>query len=316
MLIGRITKSTGKLYHVRLENGEIITCKLRGKIRLDELKSTNPIAVGDEVKIEISESLAQKEGLIYEINPRKNYLVRRSVNLSKKLHILASNIDRIYLVITLHSPQTHLAFIDRFLTSAESFRIPVTLLFNKIDMLSQNELNQLNDIIQIYEGVGYKCYKLSAINNENVAFLKAEIKDKQVMFGGHSGTGKSTLINSLDENLHLKIGKISAYHRQGQHTTTFAEMHELKSGGYIIDTPGIKSFGIIEIEKEAISHFFPEMRKLLNSCKFHNCLHINEPDCTIKHQVEIGKIASSRYKNYVDLMSSSEDDSFRMNDFK
>jgi ribosome biogenesis GTPase len=313
MQTGRVIKSTGKWYNVLLEDGNTVSCRIRGKIRLDGAKTTNPIAVGDEVELELLEK--EEGGVIHSIHQRKNYLVRKSVNLSKRSHILAANIDRAYLLVTLVAPVTHLAFIDRFLVAAESFRIPVTLLFNKMDIYIEEHLPLVDEIAAIYQNIGYPCYKISALNNENIAFLREEISGNQVMISGHSGTGKSTLINALDPNLTIKTSEISTHHLQGQHTTTFAEMHPLKSGGFIIDTPGIKAFGIVDLDKEVISHYFPEMRERLNQCRFHNCLHINEPSCAVKDAVEKGDIAASRYTTYLDLMEDDEKENYRKDIF-
>lgn len=312
MVKGKVIKSTGKWYDVVLENGEQVVCRIRGKIRLDGLRSTNPITVGDEVVVALQED---KTGVIYEIAPRTNYIVRKSINLSKKTQLLAANIDRVYLLVTLAVPETHLAFIDRFLVAAESFRIPVTLLFNKMDIYLDEHLPLVDEVIAIYESIGYPCHKISALNNENIDFLRKEIKGKQVMIGGHSGTGKSTLINALDENLNLRTGAVSSYHLQGQHTTTFAEMFALQSGGFIIDTPGIKAFGVVDLDKEVISHYFPEMRNLIGKCKFHNCLHLNEPACAVKAAVEAGGIPPSRYTTYLSLMEEDQDENYRKNKF-
>ncbi len=313
MQTGRVIKSTGKWYNVLLEDGNTVSCLIRGKIRLDGAKTTNPIAVGDEVELELLEK--EEGGVIHSIHQRKNYLVRKSVNLSKRSHILAANIDRAYLIVTLVAPVTHLAFIDRFLVAAESFRIPVTLLFNKMDIYIEEHLPLVDEIAAIYQNIGYPCYKISALNKENIAFLREEISGNQVMISGHSGTGKSTLINALDPNLTIKTSEISTHHLQGQHTTTFAEMHPLKSGGFIIDTPGIKAFGIVDLDKEVISHYFPEMRERLNQCRFHNCLHINEPSCAVKDAVEKGDIAASRYTTYLDLMEDDEKENYRKDIF-
>lgn len=306
---GRVIKSTGKWYIVRFDSGEQISCRIRGKMRLDGLRSTNPVAVGDEVWVIRQEK--EDTGVIQKIEDRKNFIVRKSINLSKKTQILAANVDRAYLLVTLAVPETHLAFIDRFLVAAESFRIPVTLLFNKMDVYFEEHLPLIDEVISIYEPIGYPCHKISALNKENIDFLLNEIQGNQVVIAGHSGTGKSTLVNALDSSLNLKIGSISEYHLQGQHTTTFAEMHELKSGGFIIDTPGIKAFGIIDLEKNVISHYFPEMRNLLGQCKFHNCLHLNEPNCAIKDAVENGKIHPSRYRTYVSLMEEDQEENYR-----
>ncbi len=311
---GKVIKSTGKWYLVSTEEHGIIECRVRGKIRLDGLRTTNPISVGDSVVV--SDELDKEgKGVITSVNERKNYIVRKSTNLSKESQILAANIDMAYLMVTLKSPVTHLAFIDRFLVSAESFRIPVTILFNKIDTYSEDDLFYTDALMDMYETIGYKCHKISAENSENIDFLRTEIKDKHVMISGHSGVGKSTLINRLDPNLELRTGEISEYHQQGQHTTTFAEMHELSSGGYIIDTPGIRAFGITGLEKEVISHYFPEMRDLLGECKYHNCQHLNEPHCAIKAAVEKNEISPSRYNTYIQLMTEDESEIHRKKEF-
>jgi len=307
--LAKVIKSTGKWYTVQRTDGALLNARVRGKIRLDGLRSTNPVAVGDEVWIK--EQPNEDNVTIESIEPRKNYIVRKSINLSKKTQILAANIDRLYLVVTLVAPETHLAFIDRFLVAAESFRIPVTLLFNKIDLYFEEHLPVVDNVISIYENIGYPCYKISALDKTTVEFLRNEINGKQVMIGGHSGTGKSTLINALDETLSIKTGNISMTHLQGKHTTTFAEMHPLQSGGYIIDTPGIRAFGVIELEKEFISHYFPEMRALIGQCKFHNCQHLNEPQCAVKAAFENGEIAPSRYATYLSLMKEDQEENYR-----
>ena len=291
-----------------MEDGQIVDARIRGKIRLEGSKSTNPVAVGDEVLIENIEDGTYR---ITEILPRKNHIVRRSINLSKQTHVLAANIDRAYLLVTLVAPTTFTAFIDRFLVAAEAYRIPTTLLFNKIDLYTEEDIEVVHDMMSIYEKIGYPCHEISALNQTNIDFLRKEIDGKQVMIAGHSGTGKSTLVNALDPTLELKTSEISKTHLQGQHTTTFAEMHQLASGGYIIDTPGIKAFGIIDLEKEVIGHYFPEMRKLLNKCKFHNCQHINEPNCVVKEAVENGEISESRYQTYVDLIMEDRNETYR-----
>lgn len=312
MTKGKVLKSTGKWYIVELENGDVVNCRIRGKLRLDGLKTTNPIAVGDIVLIN---NQIDEEGnrTIEDFEERTNYIVRKSTNLSKQKQILAANIDQAYLIVTLHSPVTHLAFIDRFLVSAESFRIPTTLLFNKIDLYSEDETEYMNALMYMYETVGYPCKKISAEDESTIGFLRDEIKGRQVMISGHSGVGKSTLVNALDPNLDLKVGAISKAHKQGQHTTTFAEMHKLQSGGYIIDTPGIRAFGIVELDKAVISHYFPEMRALMNQCKFHNCQHMNEPNCAVKEAVDKGDIFESRYMTYIQLMEEDENDIHRKN---
>jgi ribosome biogenesis GTPase / thiamine phosphate phosphatase len=311
---GKVLKSTGTWYNVELEDETIVKCRIRGRLRLEGLTTTNPITVGDIVFLN---DTVDEEGnrLIEDFEKRQNYIVRKSTNLSKQQQILAANIDRAYLIVTIHSPVTHIAFIDRFLVSAESFRIPTTLLFNKIDTYSEDDLEYVDALLDMYARIGYPGYKISATNENDVAFLREDIKGKQVMISGHSGVGKSTLVNSLDSNLDLRTGAISDAHKQGKHTTTFAEMHKLNSGGYIIDTPGIRAFGIVDLDKSVLSHYFPEMRALMSECKFNNCQHINEPKCAVKEAVENGNIDESRYNTYLQLMTEDENDIHRKNDF-
>lgn len=310
-----VLKSTGKWYTVELNNGEIATARIRGRMRLDGLKTTNPIAVGDKVMLDNS---VDDEGnrVITDYEERTNCIVRKSTNLSKQRQILASNVDRAYLMVTTKSPVTQLAFIDRFLVAAESFRIPVTLLINKIDLYNGDDLEYVDALIYMYDSIGYPGYKISAENEENIEFLRNEINEKQVMISGHSGVGKSTLINKLDPSLDLRTGEISSAHKQGQHTTTFAEMHKLQSGGYIIDTPGIRAFGVVDLDKAVISHYFPEMREIMHECKFNNCMHMNEPKCAVKAAVESGDIFESRYYSYVQLMDEDENEVYRKSEFK
>jgi len=232
------------------------------------------------------------------------------------MQIIAANVDRVYLVVTLKSPETQIAFIDRFLVAAESFRIPTTILFNKIDLYSDDDLALMEYLTEVYEPLGYPCKPIVAEKKSSIAFLKEEIKDKKVMISGNSGVGKTTLVNSLDASLSLRVGEISQAHAQGKHTTTFSEMHALESGGFIIDTPGIRAFGLVDLEKEHFAHYFPEMRALLGQCKFHNCMHLEEPKCAIKAAVDNEEIASSRYMTYMQLMSEDTGDNYRRNDFK
>jgi ribosome biogenesis GTPase len=309
---GVVLKSTGKWYTVELNDGSVISARIRGRLRLDGLRTTNPIAVGDIVILDDNPDDEGKH-CISDFEKRKNYIVRKSTNLSKQMQILAANVDRAYLLVTLKSPTTQLAFIDRFLVAAESFRIPTTILFNKIDQYAPIEIETVDYLCDLYESIGYPCYKISAENKTNIDFLREEIKGKQVMISGHSGVGKSTLVNALDPAMDLRTGEISQAHLQGQHTTTFAEMHKLASGGYIIDTPGIRAFGIVDLDKEVISHYFPEMRSLIGECKFHNCQHLNEPKCAVKEAVENETIAGSRYATYVQLLTEDENDVHRRN---
>lgn len=311
-LRGRVLKSTGKWYQVLMPNGDVVECRVRGRLKLEGLKTTNPIAVGDVV---ILDPKSDEEGkrVIVDYELRENYIVRKSTNLSKQMHILAANIDRAYLMVTLKYPETHFVFIDRFLVAAESFRIPTTLIFNKVDLLDDEGLLDLKAIMFMYESIGYPCHAISATNEKDIEFLREEIKGQQVMIAGHSGTGKSTLVNALDPNLDLRVGEISSAHHQGQHTTTFAEMHPLQSGGFIIDTPGIRAFGIVDLDKEVISHYFPEMRALIGQCKFHNCQHLNEPACAVKEAVKAGDIYETRYFTYLQLMNGDDEDVHRRN---
>ncbi len=289
-------------------------CRIRGKLRIKGIKSTNPVAVGDEVEFEQEEN--QETGVIKNILARKNYIVRKSINLSKRSHILAANIDQVYLLVTLVAPQTQTGFIDRFLVSAEAYHIPVTILFNKVDLYEPEDLVLLEEFMSVYKKIGYPCKTISAKQKNSVDFLLDEIKSKKVMFGGHSGVGKSTLINTLDPNLNLKTGEISMANLSGQHTTTFAEMCPLESGGFIIDTPGIRAFGLIDFDKKLLSHYFPEMRNLLNECKFNDCQHIHEPHCAIKNAVDNGEIDPGRYYNYVQMVEEDESETYRNDGYR
>lgn len=315
---GLVLKSTGKWYDVALGGEKIIKATIRGKLRIEGLKTTNPIAAGDRVEIIKGESNGNNNEEDYSIKsilPRVNYIVRKSTNLSKQMQILAANVDHAYLVVTLKSPVTQITFIDRFLVSAESFRIPTSILFNKVDLFGEEDQLLLEGLTAIYSKIGYACHPISAQNEADVLFLRAAITGKQVMISGNSGVGKTTLVNSLDPTLHLRTGEISTFHEQGKHTTTFAEMHQLQTGGYIIDTPGIRAFGVIDLEKEHYAHYFPEMRKLIGSCRFHNCLHLNEPHCAVKAAVETEDISPSRYQSYVQLMLEDSSDPYRRNEF-
>ena len=305
-----VLKSTGKWYTLELSTGQIVQARIRGKLRLEGLSTTNPIAAGDKVFL-LPDVDSEGIRLIDNIVPRKNYLVRKSTNLSKQMQILAANIDHAYLVVTLKSPVTQIAFIDRFLVSAESFRIPTTILFNKTDLYGEEELGLLAVLKNIYGAIGYGVAAIRTIDKLTTNFLLNEINGKNVMISGNSGVGKSSLVNALDATLNLRIGEISQAHEQGKHTTTFAEMHKLASGGYIIDTPGIRAFGLINIEKEHISHYFPEIRDLLGQCRFHNCMHLNEPYCAVKLALEEDQIAASRYHSYLQLMEEDGNSPYR-----
>lgn len=302
---GLVLKTTGSRVNVESE-GAIISCRMRGQLRLKEIDSTNPVAVGDKVDIEMEND---HMGIIYNIHPRTNYIIRKAVKLSKQTHILAANIDRAWLVVTPVLPKTSTGFIDRFIAAAESFRIPVSLVFNKADLF-KTELEEVQrEYINIYEPLGYVCYKVSATKGDGIATLKNAIKDKVNLFSGHSGVGKSSLINALQPNLQIKTERISKQHMKGLHTTTFAQMHKLDDGGYIIDTPGIKEFVNIEFVPQEISHYFVEMRDLIHNCKFNNCLHDTETQCAVKEAVEEGRIHESRYYNYLSMLH--QEDNYR-----
>lgn len=304
-MIGILTKSTGSRYLVRLPNGEIIDCVLKGKIRLDGRKTTNPVAVGDVVDVESDEN---GDYAIANIHPRKNYIIRKSINLSKQAQILASNLDQAMLVVTLVAPRTSLGFIDRFLITAEAYSIPAILVFNKSDVLNEELLGLQQEIISIYENAGYKCIVVSSLKKQNLDEVKDLLKDKTTLISGHSGVGKSTLINAIEPGLDLKTGDISSVHLKGMHTTTFAELHPLSFGGFIIDTPGIKELGLVEMKKEEVGHYFPEIRKVMNNCKFNNCLHVNEPKCAVKEAVGNGEISEERYHSYLGILNGEEMD--------
>ena len=313
---GLVIKSTGKWYKVLLESNTTVDATIKGKLRLKGVKTTNPIAAGDIVELIIKNSGGENQYVIQSVTDRKNYLVRKSTNLSKQMQIIAANIDRVYLVATLKSPVTQIAFIDRFIVAAESFRIPTTILFNKTDLYNSSELKQLETLMKIYSQIGYPCQKIVAEDEKSIAFMRDEINNKKLMISGNSGVGKTTLVNTLDPELNLRVGEISSAHEQGKHTTTFSEMHALSSGGFIIDTPGIRAFGLVDLEKEHYAHYFPEMRDLLGKCKFHNCLHIEEPNCAIKSAVEDGAIFETRYITYLQLMNEDKTDPYRRNEFK
>ncbi len=302
---GVVTKSTGSWYTVFDENGGIIDCRLKGKFRIKGIKSTNPVAVGDAVTFEFEEG--KETGVINKIIDRKNYIIRKSVNLSKQTHIIAANVDIAFLLVTIDNPPTFTGFIDRFLATAEAYNITTVILFNKLDIYTDEELEKLALLDAIYTDIGYKCIAISAAKKVGIAEVKLLMKDKTTMFSGHSGVGKSTLINVIEPSLNLKTKEISKQHKQGMHTTTFAEMFHLSFGGFIIDTPGIKGFGVVDFEPNQITDYFPEFFRLKSECKFNNCLHINEPKCAIKEAVENGEIAYSRYTSYLQMVEGDEE---------
>jgi ribosome biogenesis GTPase len=300
---GIITKSTGLWYDVRTEAGDVIPCRLRGKFRIDGNKNTNPAVVGDIVVLDLEKD---NTGSITQIEKRKNYIDRKSTKLSKINHLIAANIDQAFLVVTLKEPRTSLGFIDRFLVACEGFRIPVCIVFNKMDIYSPKEIKKVKELSQLYQSVGYNVLETSVLKNEGLNAIQEMMKEKVSLFSGHSGVGKSAIINATDPALNLKVGEISKFHSKGKHTTTFAQMFPLSQGGYIIDTPGIKEFGLIQYSKEEIRDYFPEIREYNNQCRFNNCCHKNEPNCAVKKAVEEGKIPSSRYLNYLAILEADD----------
>lgn len=304
---GLVIKSTGSWYSVKEESGAIIRCKIKGKFRLKGIRTTNPIAVGDRVSFVLKKDENEEIGLINQIEARRNYIIRKSTNLSKQAQIIAANIDSAFLVITLVQPVTSLVFIDRFLASAEAYRIPCTLVFNKIDLYNLEQLDYLESIIALYESIGYRCLKTSTHTGEGITQLKEMMQHRISVFSGHSGVGKSTLVNQVEPGLQLKTNSISSYHETGQHTTTFSEMFDLSFGGYIIDTPGIKGFGVLEMDKYELSHYFPEIFRQSSACQFSNCTHTHEPNCAVKQAVYEGEIAESRYSTYLSLVEDEEE---------
>lgn len=301
---GLVTKSTGSWYSVLGDDGSSYDCRIKGKFRIQGIKTTNPIAVGDWIEFELEAD--QKSGVIYALTPRKNYIIRKSVNLSKQTQIIGANLDQAILVVTLASPPTSLGFIDRFLVTTEAYDIPAVLIFNKLDLFSDEGLEILQDYKHIYESIGYPCYEVSAAEGTNMDILESLLKDKVTVVSGHSGVGKSTLINRLIPDVELRVGDISEWSDKGKHTTTFAEMFDLPFGGKLIDTPGIRELGIVDIEKQELSHFFPEMRRYMNKCRFNNCRHINEPGCVVLDAVEEGVIESSRYDSYLSMYHNED----------
>lgn len=304
---GRVLKSTGSWYTVEKTNGELVDCRVRGKLRMKGIRSTNPVAVGDIVDIEGEEdSLA-----IVKIHKRKNYIVRKSVNLSKQSHIIAANLDLAAIVVTLKNPITFPTFIDRFCVAAEAYHIPVAVIINKADLLDQEELEMANHFLSVYANLGYQTLITSAEEGRGLNEFKGLLENKTVLLTGHSGVGKSRLVNAIDPKLDVKVGEISEFHQMGKHTTTFAQMHQLSFGGYIVDTPGIRGFGLVHFEKEELAGYFPEMRELLPECKFYNCIHKSEPACAVKAGLETGRVAQTRYNSYLNMLEETDEQTFR-----
>lgn len=299
-----VVKHTGSNYLVSsLPQWNPVKCTVRGRLRLKDGDTTNPIAVGDVVDYD---ETGEHEGVIVKVYPRRNYIIRKSTNLSRKAHVIASNLDMVFLVITMDFPEIKLAFIDRFLVTCEAYRVPVTIVVNKCDLYDKENISKLDSFIELYSSIGYSIIKVSATTGLNINLLRNECQNRISLFSGQSGVGKSTLIKALDPNLDIKTGEISKYHNQGKHTTTFYEMHPLISGGFIIDTPGIKGFGLIEIKKEELSHYFREMLPLVDKCKYAPCTHTHEPECAIKEAIEKGDISEERYISYLGMLEEEE----------
>lgn len=295
---GLVLKSTGSHYRVSTPKG-IIECKLGGRFRLEELKHTNPVSVGDIVII------SENEGnIIIDLVPRKNYLIRKATNLSKQTHIVAANIDQLIILASYKLPRTSTGFIDRVLATAEAYNIPAVVVYNKTDLLNEKEIKEVQYYINTYDSLGYTSLGVSSEDEASIELLKTIVQNKTNLFTGHSGVGKSTLVNKIDPTLTLRTGAISDKFNKGKHTTTFAEMIPLSIGGFIIDTPGIKEFGMVRMEKNEVTHYFRELFKLKGKCKFNNCLHINEPDCAVLKALEEGKIAGFRYNNYLNILDT------------
>lgn len=305
---GLVIKNTGSWYLVRTDEQKNFECKIKGSFRLKGIRTTNPIAVGDRVVFDVD---TEGFGLISEIQERKNYIVRKSSNLSKQAHIIAANLDQTYLVVTINYPETTTVFIDRFLATAEAYRVPAKLIFNKIDLYSAEELEYLDSLISLYSSIGYECLKVSSFTGEGIEELRESLKDKITLFSGHSGVGKSTLINSVEENLFAKTSEISEYHNKGMHTTTFSEMYELSKGGFLIDTPGIKGFGMVYMEEKEVSHYFPEIFAVSKDCRFGNCTHVQEPGCAVLEAVSNHWISQSRYLSYLNILEDLKGGKYR-----
>ena len=307
---GLVVKNTGSWYLVKTDEGDAVECKIKGNFRLKGIRSTNPVAVGDYVQI-----IRNPEGtaFISEIEDRKNYIIRKASNLSKQSHIIAANLDQSMLIATVKHPETSTIFIDRFLATAEAYRVPVILLFNKVDLLDAEEHHYLESLMHLYTTIGYQCMELSALKAEGIEQVKEALKGKVTLFSGNSGVGKSTLINALLPHLDIKArtGVISTAHEKGMHTTTFSEMYEVPGGGYIIDTPGIKGFGTFDMEVEEIGHYFPEIFQFSHQCKYGNCTHRTEPDCAVRQAVEQHYISQSRYTSYLNMLEDKEESKYR-----
>lgn len=297
---GIVIKSTGSRYRVLYGEKNAVECTIKGKFRVRELKNTNPLAVGDNVLFEFDQS--KTSGIIIELLDRKNYILRKASNLSKQSQIIAANIDQVFLMITIIHPETAVEFIDRFLITAEAYRIPACLIINKTDLYNEEENNKMRHIVSVYENIGYECFRISVKNQTGLRDLTTKMTGNISLIAGNSGVGKTSLLNAFNPELNLKTEDISDYHKQGKHVTTFPEMHKMPFGGYIIDSPGIRGFGVVDMDRNEIYHFFPEIFRTSKGCKFYNCLHIDEPDCAVRNAVEKGTIDTLRYRSYLNIL--------------
>ncbi|MDR3268388.1 MAG: ribosome small subunit-dependent GTPase A [Tannerella sp.] len=305
---GLVIKNTGSWYSVRTDDGRLVESKIKGNFRLKAIKNTNPVVIGDRVQIEVN---SEGTAFITVIEDRRNYMIRKASNLSKQSHILAANMDQAMLVVTVNYPKTTTVFIDRFLATAEAYRIPVHLVFNKTDRYGEDDLDYLDALMKLYQTIGYPCSSICALTGEGLEALHALLIHKVTLLSGHSGVGKSTIINQLLPGSNLRTGAISEYHKKGIHTTTFSEMIPLAEGGYIIDTPGIKGFGTIEMAGVEIAHYFPEIFRFSADCRFHNCTHRREPGCAVLQALEQHYISESRYKSYLNILEDKEGNKYR-----
>lgn len=308
---GVVVKNAGSVYAVRLGDGAIIECRVKGNFRLKGIKSTNPVAVGDVVKLQLRDD---GTAYIIDILPRKNYIVRKASNLSKQSHILAANLDLCLLVVTINHPATSTTFIDRFLASAEAYSVPVVLLFNKTDLYNEAENEELKYLVALYKSIGYRCLECSATEGRGIEELKGVIQGKVVLLAGNSGVGKSSLVNAISPSVAAKVGEISRMHDTGMHTTTYSEMFELMPGSFLVDTPGVKGFGSYNMDSEEIAHYFVEFFELSAECKYGNCTHTHEPGCAVLAALEEGRIAPSRYQSYLSMLEDEEEGKYRVSE--
>lgn len=305
---GLVIRNTGSWYQVKTDDGRLIDCKIKGNFRLKGIRSTNPVAVGDRVDIVLNN---EGTAFITSIDDRKNYIVRRSSNLSKQSHIIAANLDQCFLVVTVNYPETSTIFIDRFLATAEAYCVPVSLIFNKVDRYNDDELRYLDGLVNLYEYIGYPCYKVSAVRGEGIDEIRSLLDHRVTLFSGNSGVGKSTLINAIHPDFQARTGEISEYHNKGMHTTTFSEMFEIGEEGYLIDTPGIKGFGTFDMSQEEVGHYFKEIFQYSAQCKYGNCTHVHEPGCAVRKAVEEHLISESRYLSYLNILEDEHEGKYR-----